>query len=268
MAITAAFGMGNARRPGHLGANAYVGPRLHMGRASLVVADATDTVTDMTSLDDRLQQRMSPLDYHILQSGAMSSTVNSAATSTNKGERRSTQSTRQPAIGGIRRIMRRAHTPEGLVLHYEARLRAFLGIVPEGATTDSLNSGDDLDDGDWQMIEQEEGLFTPFDKDSLFDEGDLVVLGKALTQVQQSPRRTSPEIVAGVKSCLVAEWGIQDSFTRLVVHNMCRYYGLVSFSNTLDNGQCVLHICHPRFFKDAEDVNTPRVSFYNYLYKH
>ncbi|KAJ2824958.1 hypothetical protein FBU31_003847 [Coemansia sp. 'formosensis'] len=41
MAITAAFGMGNGRRPGHLGANAYVGPRLHMGRASLVVADAS-----------------------------------------------------------------------------------------------------------------------------------------------------------------------------------------------------------------------------------
>ncbi|KAJ2113350.1 hypothetical protein IW146_003923 [Coemansia sp. RSA 922] len=227
-----------------------------------------DDVTDMTSLDDRLQQCMPPLDYHILQSGATSGAVNSAATSTNKGERRSTQSTRQPAIGGIRRIMRRAHTPEGLVLHYEARLRAFLGIVPEGATTDSLNSGDDLDDGDWQMIEQEEGLFTPFDKDSLFDEGDLVVLGTALTRVQQSPRRTSPEIVAGVKSSLVAEWGIQDSFTRLVVHNMCRYYGLVSFSNTLDNGQCVLHICHPRFFKDAEDVNTPPTSFHNYLYKH
>ncbi|KAJ2824957.1 hypothetical protein FBU31_003846 [Coemansia sp. 'formosensis'] len=217
----------------------------------------------MTSLDDRLQ-RMPPLDYHILQSGAMSGVANSAASST-KCERRSTQSTRQPAIGGIRRIMRRAHTPEGLVLHYEARLRAFLGIIPEGATAD-LSSGDDLDDGDWQMIEQEEGLFTPFDKDSLFDEGDLVVLGKALTKVQQSPRRTSPEIVAGVKSSLVAEWGIQDSFTRLVVHNMCRYYGLVSFSNTLDNGQCVLHICHPRFFKNTEDVNTPPMSFYNYLY--
>ncbi|KAJ2454972.1 hypothetical protein GGF42_003507, partial [Coemansia sp. RSA 2424] len=70
--------------------------------------------------------------------------------------------------------MRRAHTPEGLVLHYEARVRAFLGIVPEGASTNSQNSGDDLDDGDWQMIEQEEGLFTPFDKESLFDEGDLV----------------------------------------------------------------------------------------------
>ncbi|KAJ2240851.1 hypothetical protein GGI13_007534 [Coemansia sp. RSA 455] len=41
MAITAAFGMGNARRPGHLGANAYVGPRLHMGRTSLAVADAS-----------------------------------------------------------------------------------------------------------------------------------------------------------------------------------------------------------------------------------
>ncbi|KAJ1823640.1 hypothetical protein LPJ60_001391 [Coemansia sp. RSA 2675] len=261
MAISAAFGMGNARRPGHLSANAYVGPRLHMGRASLVVAEAT---TDMTLLDDRLQQHMPPLDYNILQSDAMSGTTTSATAST-KCERRSVQGTRQPAIGGIRRIMRRAHTPEGLVLHYEARLRTFLGIFQEGATGSS--SGDDLDDGDWQVIEQEEGLFTPFDKDSLFDEGDLVVLGKALTQVQQSPRRTSPEIVAGVKSSLVAEWGIQDSFTRLVVHNMCRYYGLVSFTNTLDNGQCVLHICHPRFFKDAEDVNTPPMSFHSYLYK-
>ncbi|KAJ2494676.1 hypothetical protein IWW47_004480 [Coemansia sp. RSA 2052] len=219
----------------------------------------------MTSLEDRLQQRLPSLNYHILQSSNRPDTTDSAVSS--KRERRSTQSTRQPAIGGIRRIMRRAHTPEGLVLHYEARLRAFLGIVPEGASTSSQNSGDDLDDGDWQMIEQEEGLFTPFDKEALFDEGDLVVLGKALTQVQQSPRRTSPEIVAGVKSCLVAEWTIQDSFTRLVVHNMCRYYGLVSFSNTLDNGQCVLHICHPHFFKDAASISAPATSFHHYLYK-
>ncbi|KAJ2746526.1 hypothetical protein GGI20_001301 [Coemansia sp. BCRC 34301] len=219
----------------------------------------------MAPLEDRLQQRLPQLDYRILQSGTLPDAADSAASS--KREHRSAQTTRQPAIGGIRRIMRRAHTPEGLVLHYEARLRAFLGIVPEGATADDLNSGDDLDDGDWQVIEQEEGLFTPFDKDSLFDEGDLVVLGKALTRVQQSSRHTSPEIVAGVKSCLVAEWSIQDSFTRLVVHNMCRYYGLVSFSNTLDNGQCVLHICHPRFFKDLLDINAPATSFHHYLYK-
>ncbi|KAJ2908875.1 hypothetical protein GGI21_002446, partial [Coemansia aciculifera] len=206
-----------------------------------------------------------PLDYHILQSGTKPAATESAVSS--KREQRSAQGSRQAAIGGIRRIMRRAHTPEGLVLHYEARLRAFLGVIPEGASADSVSSGDDLDDGDWQMIEQEEGLFTPFDKDALFDEGDLVVLGKALTQVQQSPRRTSPEIVAGVKNCLVAEWGIQDSFTRLVVHNMCRYYGLVSFSNTLDNGQCVLHICHPHFFKDTTEINVPAVSFHHYLYK-
>ncbi|KAJ2468361.1 hypothetical protein GGI02_003724 [Coemansia sp. RSA 2322] len=227
----------------------------------------------MASLTDRLHQNMPTLDYHILQSDAMakhselssgpgSASAGSAASS--KRERRSVQTTRQPAIGGIRRVMKRAHTPEGLVLHYEARLRAFLGIAQEDSAD---TQADNVDDSDWQIIEREEGIFTPFEKDSLVDEDGLVVLGKALTQVQQTPRRTSPEIVAGVKSSLVAEWAIQDSFTRLVVHNMCRYYGLVSFSNTLDNGQCVLHICHPHFFKDAEAINTPAATFHHFLYK-
>ncbi|KAJ2803421.1 hypothetical protein H4R20_002902 [Coemansia guatemalensis] len=164
---------------------------------------------------------------------------------------------RSPTIGGIRRIMRRAHTPEGLVLHYEARLRAFLGI--------DLTVDED-DDDDWQVIDRDEGMFSPFGSDMLFDDGDMVVLSKALLRVQQSAREKSPEIAAGIKNSLVAEWHIQDSFTRLIVHTMCRYYGLVSFSDTLDCGKCVVQVCHPRFFKEAESVNAPKETFHDFLY--
>ncbi|KAJ2142515.1 hypothetical protein IW136_001936 [Coemansia sp. RSA 678] len=168
---------------------------------------------------------------------------------------------RSPTPGGIRRIMRRAHTPEGLVMHYESRLCAFLGIDNNG-NADGLLS----DDEDWQVIETDEGLFSPFGRDMVFDEGDMVILSEALMHAQQSASRRSSSITAGIKSCLVAEWPIQDSFTRLIVHTMCRYYGLVSYSDTLDNGRCVLHICHPRFFSEGVEVNAPKVAFYQYLY--
>ncbi|PIA17973.1 hypothetical protein COEREDRAFT_80271 [Coemansia reversa NRRL 1564] len=162
---------------------------------------------------------------------------------------------RSPTIGGIRKIMRRAHTPEGLVLHYETRLRTFLGI---DMTLD--------EDDDWQVIDKDEGMFSPFASDMLFDDGDMVVLTKALLRVQQSVCEKSPEIAAGIKNSLVAEWQIQDSFTRLIVHTMCRYYGLVSFSDTLDCGKSVVQVCHPRFFKEAEAVNTPKLTFHDFLY--
>ncbi|KAJ2785285.1 hypothetical protein H4R18_000609 [Coemansia javaensis] len=166
--------------------------------------------------------------------------------------------TRSPTIGGIRRIMRRAHTPAGMVVHFEGKLRAFLGI--EGSAED------DDDDDDWQLIDKEEGTFSPFGRDVVFDEGDMVVLGKALLRVQESPRRRSPQLAAGIKSGLVAEWPIKDSFARLVVHTMCRYYGLVSFSDTLEGGRAVVHICHPRFFDDAEEVCVPKETFHDFLY--
>ncbi|KAJ2356364.1 hypothetical protein IWW50_006080 [Coemansia erecta] len=168
---------------------------------------------------------------------------------------------RSPTIGGIRRIMRRAHTPEGLVLHYESRLCSFLGIDNNG-NADGLLS----DDEDWQVIEMDDGMFSPFGRDMIFDEGDMVILSEALMHAQQSSTTRSSRIAAGIKSSLVTEWPIQDSFTRLIVHTMCRYYGLVSYSDTLDSGKCVLHICHPRFFRDDEVVNTPKVTFYQYLY--
>ncbi|KAJ2724431.1 hypothetical protein GGI07_001943 [Coemansia sp. Benny D115] len=89
---------------------------------------------------------------------------------------------RSPTLGGIRRIMKRTHTPEGLVLYYESRLRRFLGITESSEhTVPETNEG--LGDEDWQVIEQEEGVFSPFDKDFVFDEDDLVVLNKALARL-------------------------------------------------------------------------------------
>ncbi|KAJ1738081.1 hypothetical protein LPJ68_005842 [Coemansia sp. RSA 1086] len=137
---------------------------------------------------------------------------------------------RSPTMGGIRRIMRRAHTPEGLVLHYESRLRSFLELDDSAGALLS-------DDEEWQVIDAEEGMFSPFGRDAIFDEGDMVILNKALLEAQQSGSRRTSSIAAGVESSLVAEWPIQDSFTRLIVHTMCRYYGLVSFSDTLDSGK-------------------------------
>ncbi|KAJ2710617.1 hypothetical protein H4R19_003662 [Coemansia spiralis] len=196
-----------------------------------------------------------PLVSKILQSDAMGEqdeATDDAGSSTPCPVR---QGGRSPTIGGIRRIMRRAHTPEGLVVHYETRLRTFLGI-----------DGGAAEDDEWQVIDKDEGAFSPFGDDALFDEDDMVVLGQALLRAQDASSRRSPGLAAGIKNSLVAEWPIKDSFARLIVHTMCRYYGLVSFSDTLDGGKSVVHICHPRFFSAAEQVTTPKETFHDFLY--
>ncbi|KAJ2449536.1 hypothetical protein EV183_004848 [Coemansia sp. RSA 2336] len=200
-----------------------------------------------------------PLVSSILQEEALSKSDSCSVTELANSRKR--VPARSPTMGGIRRIMRRAHTPEGLVLHYETRLRSFLGF-------DTSDSADALlsDDEEWQVIDAEEGMFSPFGHDVIFDEGDMVVLNKALLEAQQSSSRRSSSIAAGVESSLVAEWPIQDSFARLIVHTMCRYYGLVSFSDTLDSGKCVLHICHPHFFSSTQEISVPKLTFYQYLY--
>ncbi|KAJ1730865.1 hypothetical protein LPJ72_004249 [Coemansia sp. Benny D160-2] len=190
-------------------------------------------------------------------------------------------------IAGIRRALRRAHTPEGLVLHYESRLRAFLGINEDGseASNAACETGDD--DGDWLMVEQDEagGMFSPVGYKTFLDD-DIVVLEKALNKLRDASTATrkgsstpskqnnnnnntncsSPEIVAGIKNSLVAQWAINDSFKRMIVHTMCRYYGLVSFSDTTDSGHTALHICHPRFFNEKDVVAPPSTTFHHFLF--
>ncbi|KAJ2658050.1 hypothetical protein IWW48_004222 [Coemansia sp. RSA 1200] len=188
-------------------------------------------------------------------------------------------------IAGIRRALRRAHTPEGLVLHYESRLRTFLGINEDGAEASNTVCENGDDDGDWLMVEQEEdgGIFSPVGYKTFLDD-DIVVLEKALNKLRDASTATrkgsstpskqnnnntncsSPEIVAGIKNSLVAQWAINDSFKRMIVHTMCRYYGLVSFSDTTDSGHTALHICHPRFFNDKDVVTPPSTTFHHFLF--
>ncbi|KAJ2520585.1 hypothetical protein GGI11_002254 [Coemansia sp. RSA 2049] len=189
-------------------------------------------------------------------------------------------------IAGIRRALRRAHTPEGLVLHYESRLRAFLGINEDGSEASNAGCENGDDDGDWLMVEQDEagGMFSPVGYKTFLDD-DIVVLEKALNKLRDASTGTrkgsstpskqnnnnntncsSPEIVAGIKNSLVAQWAINDSFKRMIVHTMCRYYGLVSFSDTTDSGHTALHICHPRFFNDKDVVAPPSTTFHHFLF--
>ncbi|KAJ1772338.1 hypothetical protein IW140_000172 [Coemansia sp. RSA 1813] len=177
-------------------------------------------------------------------------------------------------IGGIRRALKRAHTPEGLVLHYETRLRAFLGVEDNNDDNADGEDSENNDEGDWLVVEQEDGMFSPIGYKAFLDD-DMVVLEKALghlrnTNSKGSPSSSkdcsSPEIVAGIKNSLVAQWTVKDSFTRMIVHTMCRYYGLVSFSDTTGSGHTALHICHPRFFNDQDVVSLPSPTFHQFIF--
>ncbi|KAJ1813328.1 hypothetical protein LPJ56_005201, partial [Coemansia sp. RSA 2599] len=133
---------------------------------------------------------------------------------------------------GIKKIMKRAHTPEGMVIHYENKLRGFLGLQQQPTQDDSP------DDSDWLFIDHD-GV--PQSQDKIPAMLDTKALKKGSKHIN------NPVIAQGIKDNLVAEWPLKDSYTRLVVHTMCRYYGLVSF--TSQNGKSsILHICHPKLF--------------------
>ncbi|KAJ1950132.1 hypothetical protein EC988_004502 [Linderina pennispora] len=303
MAISAAFGMGvvganhgaSARRPTSLLGSPRPGAHLQPSRASrLAVAgigsDVAAPASNDTAADDGSESANPPAEvsaafttpsgFHfkhplvssILQNDAMAkqceftlvsdakaSGLKVPGTPPKAGGRARTSNS--PAIGGLRRLMKRAHTPAGLVTHYEDRLRAFLSLDA------AQERPDDEGPDDWQVIDQEEAMFTPVGRDLLLEDDDIVVLNQALVAAQrQGAARPSPAIAAGVRHSLVAQWRIPDSFARLIVHTMCRYYGLVSFSETAEDGASVLHICHPHFFKDGEPVIAPDATFAQFLY--
>ncbi|KAF7721101.1 hypothetical protein EC973_005402 [Apophysomyces ossiformis] len=53
-------------------------------------------------------------------------------------------------------------------------------------------------------------------------------------------------------------WDIPDSFSRWIVHTMCQYYGLYSFSQTTMDDRRLTFVCHPAhvayIFGDAADA--------------
>ncbi|KAI8384382.1 uncharacterized protein BYT42DRAFT_612086 [Radiomyces spectabilis] len=75
------------------------------------------------------------------------------------------------------------------------------------------------------------------------------------------------------------QWEIGDAFARWIVHALCRYYGLVSLSKTLNDGRRVTFACHKAHLDcvlgnqhtpiDAAETlewDMPAMSFYDYLF--
>ncbi|KAJ2877508.1 hypothetical protein FB639_003726 [Coemansia asiatica] len=148
--------------------------------------------------------------------------------------------------------MKRAHTPEGMVIHYENKLRSFLGLQQPPHSTDNL------DDNDWLFVDHD-AVPQPSEKSLGTQQESRVAATKGCKHL------SNPLIAQGIRDNLVSEWSVQDSYTRLVVHTMCRYYGLVSF--TSQNGKnSVLHICHPKIFNDSGIVISPEITFHHFLF--
>ncbi|KAJ2786834.1 hypothetical protein GGI15_001196 [Coemansia interrupta] len=284
MAITSAFGLGLTSP--RIARNATLGQAAQNSANLSHTLDTSDKTTDddvvaaetaaaNISFQEKLQQNITPMlsyaktkaiDLFGFTMNITNTDAAVSATAVNPAAKQTPITKPLPAANNIRRMMKRVRPPEGMVLHYESRLRNFLGLAP-------VDGQQEFNDDEWLVVNQEDAVFTPVGKEMLFDEDDLVVLGQALARVQSTKApgdsrhsRSNSAIAAGIRDNLVTEWTIQDSYTRLVVHNMCRYYGLVSFSNNLDNGKSVLRICHPRFFKDSDENAVPDVTFHEFLF--
>ncbi|KAI7904017.1 uncharacterized protein BX663DRAFT_506124 [Cokeromyces recurvatus] len=70
-----------------------------------------------------------------------------------------------------------------------------------------------------------------------------------------------------------------NQFERYILHTMCRYYGLYSFSKTDEQNNRITYICHPAYINyvtkqdvesidyiDAANWTMPEKSFYEYLF--
>ncbi|KAJ2227156.1 hypothetical protein GGF40_001328 [Coemansia sp. RSA 1286] len=147
--------------------------------------------------------------------------------------------------------MKRAQTPEGMVIHYENKLHNFLGLQ---------QSPVDLDDNEWLFVDPD-CIPQHVEESPHTLKGDKKINAAA----KGAKHFDNPIIAQGIRDNMVSEWPLQDSYARLVVHTMCRYYGLVSF--TSHNGKSnVLHICHPKLFNSSDDVVLPEISFHQFLF--
>ncbi|KAI8069226.1 hypothetical protein BC940DRAFT_332515 [Gongronella butleri] len=133
------------------------------------------------------------------------------------------------------RSLRKRHVPHSLVTDFEQQLVDFLNVT---TTVDDPN----------EDVMSIDCLFDPYEGDNVMDDNDddLYV-----------------DLVA--PECLI--WEVDNPFVRYVLHVMCQYYGLDSFTDHQeDTGACVV-VLHPDHQLDPTAIyRMPGTSFFNALF--
>ncbi|KAI8928722.1 hypothetical protein BC831DRAFT_447168 [Entophlyctis helioformis] len=97
------------------------------------------------------------------------------------------------------------------------------------------------------------------------DNGWIRLDARGPTDAAESPALASEPSVPGEMRLVLT-----DSFLRLLVHTVCRYYMLVSFSKDMPDGQRVTYIRNPHAMgngrRHASNYNLPAVSFSDFIF--
>ncbi|RUS13266.1 hypothetical protein BC937DRAFT_95603, partial [Endogone sp. FLAS-F59071] len=145
----------------------------------------------------------------------------------------------------VRQELKRSHVPEGTVQKFEAELIEFLERCSK-------------EEGEWIVIE-----------DEMNEEGEVLVTREKEEEDDEEGEESTEE------GTMYLVWEIGDKFSRYIVHSMCQYYNLVSFSKTTKGGRRLTYVCHPRYqsqSSDSEESDTdvatsiPPRTFFDYLF--
>ncbi|ORX91742.1 hypothetical protein K493DRAFT_355288 [Basidiobolus meristosporus CBS 931.73] len=139
----------------------------------------------------------------------------------------------------IRRELKKAHVSEGIVERHEIELIEFIKQI--------LEREGQLDD----MEEVPEGVsdYSSTDSD---DDTDI----------------DSKHLESFSKQQLFLVMNIQDRQIRFVVHAMCQYYHLMSFSKDTRCGRRLTYVCHPRlvFPNSQKSPGLREKTFYEFVF--
>ncbi|CAG8471796.1 12111_t:CDS:2 [Ambispora leptoticha] len=195
----------------------------------------------------------------------------------------------------MRKRLKKNH-PRKLVKKYESELISFLGgqvnikkggdeekendvsgqVIATATTTIHSSSDTSGCQDEWIHIDEvKEGKLSSNEVDT---EHDVVIIEKEQDIVKMSSIKHSRSNEAHEPPALTLQgnflvWDIDDKFSRWVVHTMCRYYALNSFSSDTEEGRRLTFVCHPGFMDETGGgldnaklrIKLPKKTFFEYL---
>ncbi|CAG8443352.1 8310_t:CDS:2 [Ambispora gerdemannii] len=205
-----------------------------------------------------------------------------------KHPRQSDENNGQPTVTREMRKRLKKNHPRRLIKKYESELIYFLdrvNIKKGGCDEEKENDFSspifsDFHD-EWVNVDEvKEGKLTSNEVDK---EHDVVIIRKEQDIVRMSDLNRSisnevhePPILFTLHEAFLV-WDIGDKFARWVVHTMCRYYALTSFSYDTEEGHRLTYVCHPGFMDETGGeldiakknaklrINMPKKTFFEYL---
>ncbi|KAG9301676.1 hypothetical protein G9A89_016747 [Geosiphon pyriformis] len=185
----------------------------------------------------------------------------------------------------MRKRLKKSH-PKGIVKKYEDELIYFLDRMNDDNNVDQPYSPTSVErHEEWVIVhEVKRGELIASNVDQEHDgvivekQADIVNMSTTDTPLSDEEEEKHVNFATPRGVFLVLDIG--DKFSRWVVHLMCRYYNLWSFSKDIQEGKRLTYVCHPSCeLEDIErgaivrtgnkirkEIKLPEKTFFEYLY--